>query len=226
MKKKIIVLILIGTSIALFFLLDLQHHLTLENLKKNKESIEIFYLQNPWTMILGFSGLYIIMVALSLPLGTILILMAGAIFDLWVGTLIVCISDALGGTLAFLSTRFLLRDWARNTFGKSFKSFDEGFSKNKIYYLLFLRLVPIIPFFLVNLFSGLTKVSLNVFFWVTLFGSLPVNVVFINAGNQLASSEVVEGVLSDQALWSLVLAGIIMLAPIMFKWFKNKRAKI
>lgn len=224
MKKKIILLILIGTGIALFSLLDFQSHLTLESLKKNRGDIERFYQSNPWTLIGGFSGFYVLAVALSLPLATLLVLSAGATFGLWVGTLIVGIGDALGGTLAFLSARFLLRDWVRNRFGKNLKSFDEGFSKNAVNYLLFLRLVPVIPFFLVNLFSGLTRVSLNLFFWVTLFGSLPVTIVFVNVGDQLASIQNVEDILSARVFGSLFLAGVLILAPVIYKWFKNKRA--
>jgi uncharacterized membrane protein YdjX (TVP38/TMEM64 family) len=158
MKNKIILLSIIIIAVALFFVFDLGQYLSLESLKSNRDRLHTFYEANEVIMIAAFIGVYIVTVALSLPGATILTLCAGAIFGSVTGTLVVNVGATIGATLAFLVARFLLRDWVEKKFGEKLKPFNEGFSKNAINYMLFLRLVPLFPFFLINLVSGLTQI--------------------------------------------------------------------
>ena len=148
MNKKLILLALIGVGIALFYVLELQQHLSLQSLKTNRDRLDMVYQENPTAVILGFIGIYFLVVALSLPGATILTLAGGAIFGSIVGTLIVNIGATLGAAVAFLAARLILRDWVEKRFADKLGLINEGLSENAVSYLLFLRLVPLFPFFL------------------------------------------------------------------------------
>ncbi len=169
MNKKLILLTLVGVGIVLFYVFDLQQYLSLESLKSNRNELDAVYQENSVAVIIGFVGIYFLVVALSLPGATILTLAGGAVFGSVAGMLIVNVGATLGATAAFLVARFILRDWVENKFGDKLEPINKGFSKNAINYLLFLRLVPLFPFFLVNLVSGITKVRLSVYFFGTMF---------------------------------------------------------
>ncbi|MFQ5716605.1 MAG: TVP38/TMEM64 family protein [Nitrospinales bacterium] len=223
MKKKLLLLVGAAAAIAAFVYFDLGQYLSLESLKNNKEKLDLFYQANAWPMVLGFIGVYIVTVGLSLPGATILTLAGGAIFGAFKGTLAVNVGATLGATLAFLAARFLLRDWVESKFGDKLQPFNEGFSKNAVNYILFLRLVPLFPFFLINLLSGLTRVPLRVYFFGTLFGTLPGTFVYANAGSNLASIESLQDIVSPGVLGSFVLLGLFALIPTLYKKFKNKK---
>ena len=223
MKKRLVLLSAFIVLIAVFYFLDLGRFLTLEGLKANLQRLDSFYAQNAVMMILGYIGVYIVVTALSLPGGAILTLCAGAIFGSVSGTLIVNVGATLGATLAFLAARFLLRDWVEKKFGEKLEPFNQGFSKNAINYILFLRLVPLFPFFLVNLVSGLTQLRLRVYFFGTMFGILPGSFVFANAGSNLARIESLSEVASPGVIGALVLLGVFALIPTVYNWIKNKR---
>ena len=223
MKKKIVLLSVIIIAVALFFVFDLGRYLSLESLKSNRDQLHAFYEANAAVMIAVFIGVYIVTVALSLPGATILTLCAGAIFGSVTGTLVVNVGATIGATLAFLVARFLLRDWVEKKFGEKLKPFNDGFSKNAINYMLFLRLVPLFPFFLINLASGLTKIRLPVYFFGTMFGTLPGTFVYANAGSNLASINQLSDIASVEVLGAFALLGLFALIPTLYKFIKSKK---
>ena len=223
MKKKIILLSVIVIAVALFYVFDLGQYLSLESLKSNRDQLHMFYEANTVVMIAAFIGVYIVTVALSLPGATILTLCAGAIFGSVTGTLVVNVGATIGATLAFLVARFLLRDWVEKKFGAKLKPFNDGFSKNAINYMLFLRLVPLFPFFLINLASGLTQIRLPVYFFGTMFGILPGTFVFANAGSNLASINQLSDIASVEVLGAFALLGLFALIPTLYKLIKSKK---
>ncbi len=223
MKKKIVLLLVIGVAVALFFVFDLGQYLSLESLKSNRDQLRAFYDANAVTMVAAFIGVYIVTVALSLPGATILTLCAGAIFGSVTGTLVVNVGATIGAMLAFLAARFLLRDWVEKKFGEKLKPFNDGFSKNAINYMLFLRLVPLFPFFLVNLVSGLTQIRLPVYFFGTMFGILPGTFVYANAGSNLASINQLSDIASVEVLGAFALLGLFALIPTFYKFIKSRK---
>jgi len=223
MKKKITLLSVIALAIAAYFYFDLRQYLSLDKLKAHREQLYAFYEANTWAMIVGFIGVYIVTVALSLPGATILTLAAGAIFGAWAGTAVVNVGATVGATLAFLVARFLLQDWVERKFGDKIKPFNEGFSKNAINYLLFLRLVPVFPFFLINLVSGITRIRLSTYFFGTMFGIMPGSFVYANAGANLAAIDKLGDIASPGVLGSFALLGVFALIPTIYKRFKGKK---
>ena len=174
-------------------------------------------------MILIFIAIYIAAVAFLLPGATILTLAGGAIFGPWVGTLAVNVGATVGATLAFLVARFLLRDLVEQRFGDRLKPFNVGFSNNAVNYILFLRLVPLFPFFLVNLVSGLTQVPIRIYIFGTMFGTLPGTFVYTNAGSNLASIETLGDIASPGVISALVLLGLFALIPTAYNKYKDKK---
>ncbi len=226
MKKKIALLVVFFIGIAAFFYFDLGRYLSLESLKANRDQLHAYYEANTWTMILGFVGVYIVTVALSLPGATILTLTAGALFGTWVGLAVVNVGATVGATLAFLAARFLLRDWVEEKFGDRLKPFNDGFEKNAINYILFLRLVPLFPFFLINLASGLTKVRMSIYFFGTLFGIMPGSFVYCNAGSNLASINSLKDIASPGVLGAFALLGVFALIPTLYQKFKGRKGAV
>jgi len=223
MKKRIMILLLITGAIAVFYILDLQKFLTLSSLKENRQALLIAYQAHRPAFTFGFILIYIVQTALSLPGAAILTLAGGAIFGAAMGTLWVNIGASTGALLAFLLARTLLRDWVMKRFGEKMKAFDRGLSKNGLSYLLFLRLVPLFPFFLVNLACGVTGLSTRTYLAGTIIGILPGSFVFANAGASLASIESISQVSSPRVLTSLALLGIFALVPVIYrKWNKVK----
>jgi len=221
MKKRIMILLLITGAIAVFYFLDLQQFLTLSSLKENRQSLLLAYQSHTAAFTLGFILIYIVQTALSLPGAAILTLAGGAIFGVAMGTLWVNIGASTGALLAFLLARTLLRDWVMKRFGEKMKAFDRGLSKNGLSYLLFLRLVPLFPFFLVNLACGVTGLSIRTYLAGTVIGILPGSFVYANAGASLASIENISQVSSPRVLTSLALLGIFALVPVIYrKWNK------
>ena len=218
-----ILLLVVVMAIVLFFALDLGQYLTLESLKSNRSALHQYYASNTLGMILSFIGVYILVVAFSLPGATILTLAGGAIFGAVKATLFINVGATIGATLAFLAARFLLRDWVQKKFGDKLKKFNDGFSKNGMNYILFLRLVPLFPFFLVNLVSGLTQVPLRIYFLGTLFGIIPGSFVFANAGSNLASINSLSDVASPGVLGAFVLLGLFALIPTGYKKYKERQ---
>lgn len=206
--KKIALLLVIVAAVVGFFHFDLQTYLTLEGLKGSMDTFQTSIAENPVVSMAVFFALYVAVTALSLPGAAIMTLAAGALFGLVNGLILVSFASSIGATLAFLVARFILRDAVRAKFGDKIKSFDEGVAKQGAFYLFTLRLVPVFPFFLINLLMGLTALRTFTFYWVSQVGMLAGTVVYVNAGTQLAQLDSLSGILSPTLLLSFVLLGI------------------
>ena len=203
MKKAVLALVLIG-AIAAYFAFDLGQYLSLENFKASQAEIVAAKDANPALYIAGFFLLYVAVTGLSIPGAAIMSLVAGALFGVVLGTLIVSFASTMGATLAFLSSRYLLRDWVQGKFGERLRAVDDGLEKDGAFYLFTLRLIPVFPFFVINLLMGLTRIKTGTFFWVSQIGMLPATIVFVNAGTQISRIESTAGLLSPTLIASFV----------------------
>jgi uncharacterized membrane protein YdjX (TVP38/TMEM64 family) len=203
MKKAILALVLLGAIVA-YFVFDLGQLLTLENFKASQADIVAAKDANPVLYIAGFFILYVAVTGLSIPGAAIMTLIAGALFGVLAGTIIVSFASTLGATLAFLSARFVLRDWVQGKFGERLRAIDEGLEKDGAFYLFTLRLIPVFPFFVINLLMGLTRIKTRTFFWVSQLGMLPATIVFVNAGTQISRIESTSGLLSPTLIASFI----------------------
>lgn len=202
-KKAILVLVLLG-AIAAYFVFDLGQTLSLENFKASQAEIVAAKDANPVLYIAGFFILYVAVTGLSIPGAAIMTLVAGALFGVLLGTIIVSFASTLGATLAFLSARFVLRDWVQGKFGERLRAIDDGLEKDGAFYLFTLRLIPVFPFFVINLLMGLTRIKTPTFFWVSQLGMLPATMVFVNAGTQISRIDSTAGLLSPTLIASFV----------------------
>jgi len=225
MKKKIIILAIVACAIAAFFMFDLGRFLTLESLKANRDALLSYYAAHKLFFIISFILVYTAQTALSLPGAAILTLAAGAIFGALLGTVWVNIGATTGAVLAFLLARTLLRDWVVHTFGNKMKSLDKGLKESALSYLLFLRLVPLFPFFLVNLACGVTGLPMRTYILGTMVGILPGSFVYANAGASIASINSLSEVASPRVLFSFALLGLFALIPAIYKKIKSIRQK-
>ena len=221
MNKKIILLVLIGVGIGVFYFFDIQQYLSFESLKANRDKLNIIYHENSIIFISGFIGVYFLTVALSLHGAAVLTLTAGAIFGSVLGTFLVNVGATLGATAAFLSARFIFRDWVEGKFSDKLIAINNGISGNAVSYMLFLRLVPLFPFFLINLVLGLTQVRLRIYFFVTMIGIMPGSFIYANAGSNLVSINSISDISSPEVFGSLVLLGIFSLIPALYRRLKK-----
>jgi pyruvate/2-oxoglutarate dehydrogenase complex dihydrolipoamide dehydrogenase (E3) component/uncharacterized membrane protein YdjX (TVP38/TMEM64 family) len=223
MKKFIIVLVIIGAVIG-FFAFDLNQLLTLENIKSHQTEFQQWRDSAPVLVSLLFFAIYVLVTALSLPGAAIMTLAAGALFGLAWGFVIVSFASTIGATLAFLVSRYLLRDSVQRRFGDRLKPINRGVEREGAFYLFTLRLVPIFPFFLINILMGLTAIKTFTYYWVSQLGMLAGTVVYVNAGTQLAKLEGLNGILSPGLLLSFALLGVFpLLAKKMTEWLKKRK---
>jgi dihydrolipoamide dehydrogenase len=227
MKKtwvKILVLLVVTLGVYFFYTYDLKSYLTLSALKDRQGELSDFYRTNPGIMIAGYLLIYIFSAALSLPGALVLSLAGGAVFGFWLGTLLVSIASTLGATCAFLVSRFLLRDSIQTRFGDKLGNINEGVSREGAFYLFTLRLVPVFPFFLVNLVMGLTPIRTLTFLFVSQIGMLPGTAAYVNAGTQLAAIDSLKGILSFPFLLSFVVIGLLpWISKAGVIYFKNRK---
>ena len=207
-QSRIIMLISIGLLIGSFFYFGLGEYLTLESLKAQQVAIESYRAANPLFSIVWYVSVYILVTALSLPGATILTLAGAAVFGLLWGVIIVSFASTIGATLAFLAARFLFRDSVESKFGDRLNAINEGIARDGTFYLLSLRLVPLFPFFMINMLMGLTSMKTWTFYWVSQVGMLAGTIVYVNAGTQLASIESLSDILSPALLASFALLGM------------------
>jgi pyruvate/2-oxoglutarate dehydrogenase complex dihydrolipoamide dehydrogenase (E3) component/uncharacterized membrane protein YdjX (TVP38/TMEM64 family) len=210
-RRKLLLLIVIVALVAAYFVFDLGQYLSLAYVKQRQADLASLYAQNPLAVTGGFFLVYVAVTALSLPGATIMTLAAGAIFGIVVGTVLVSFASTLGATLAFLAARYVLRDGVRARFGARLAEIDKGIAKEGGFYLFTLRLVPLVPFFVINLLMGLTTMRARTFLGVSQLGMLLGTIVYVNAGTQLARIESLRGVLSPGLLGSFVLLGVFPL---------------
>lgn len=207
--------LLVGTIIVLvilFWAYDLKQYLTLENLKNSQEHFARLYATHRLAVIASYMAIYILATALSLPGAVIMTLAGGALFGLLLGTILVSFASTIGATLACFASRFLLRDWVQTRFGDRLEQINAGIAREGAFYLFSLRLVPIFPFFLINLLLGLTRMPLITYYWVSQVGMLPGTLVFVNAGKELAGIQAAGDVMSPGLLGSFALLAIFPLA--------------
>ncbi|MGC1955996.1 MAG: VTT domain-containing protein, partial [Gammaproteobacteria bacterium] len=210
-KRRLLLLSVIAIAITVFFAFDLGRLLSLDFFKAQQATIEAYRNTHPWLSAGLFFIVYVAVTGLSLPGAAVMTLVAGAIFGLLWGMIIVSFASTIGATLAFLASRFLLRDWVQTKFGERLKAINEGVKREGAFYLFTLRLVPVFPFFVINLVMGLTPMRTWTFYWVSQLGMLAGTLVYVNAGTQLAEIESLQGILSPGLLGSFALLGVFPL---------------
>jgi uncharacterized membrane protein YdjX (TVP38/TMEM64 family) len=216
---RILLALLFLLAIATFFYFDGSRYLSLEALKTQRESLGLWVNQHFWLALLSFIAIYILVAAMSLPGAAVLTLAGGALFGLLWGMLAVSFASSIGATLAFMASRFLFRDAIRLKFADRLKTIEDGVAKDGAYYLLSLRLVPLVPFFVVNLLMGLTPIRTVVFYVVSQLGMLPGTLAYVFAGTQLASIQKPSDIVSTKLLLAFAVIGIL---PVLLKLILNK----
>ena len=209
--SRIILLAVVVALIAAFFVFDLGQYFTLDYFREQRQAIADFQAQNPWLVGLAFFALYVVVTALALPAAALLTLIAGALFGLWLGVVVVSFASSIGATLAFVIARYLFRDAVRSRFARQLAAIDRGVEKDGAFYLFAMRLVPAFPFFAINLAMSVTPVRTWTFYWVSQVGMLAGTVVYVNAGVQLGQLDSLAGILSPALIASFVLLGIFPL---------------
>ena len=210
-RARLLVAVLVVVAIGVFFAVGGHRYFTFESLKQQQAAIDGWYRAHPLQTVLLYFAAYVAFTGLSLPGATLLTLAGGAVFGLLWGTVVVSFASSLGATLAFLASRFVLRDWVRGRFGGRLKAIDEGLAKEGAFYLFTLRLLPVVPFFLINLALGLSAMRVRTFYWVSQAGMLAATLVYVNAGTQLARLDSPRGILSWELLGAFLLLGIFPL---------------
>jgi len=212
MKKSRIVLAgAIVLLVAAFFAVGGHRYLSFDNMKSQQASIREYFHDHPRRTGLGFFAAYVAVTGLSLPGAALMTLVAGAIFGLAWGTVIVSFASSTGATLAFLASRFVLRDWVQDRFGPRLRTVNRGIERDGAFYLFTLRLIPVVPFFVINLAMGLTPMRTATFYWVSQVGMLAATIVYVNAGTQLAAIDSFAGILSPGLIGAFVLLGLFPL---------------
>lgn len=223
-KSKIILLGFIVLVVAAFLYFDLGQYVSFDKLKQNQQQLQAMVEDNFWAVSLGFFAVYVLTTALSLPGATILTIAAGAIFGLLIGVLIVSFASSIGATLAFLASRFLFQETVKNKFGDRISVVNQGIAEDGAFYLFSLRLIPLIPFFVVNLLFGLSQMKARTFYWVSQIGMLAGTIVYVNAGTQLSTIESPSDILSAKIIGSFVLLGLFpLIAKKILSWAKGKK---
>lgn len=224
--RKLSIIVFIIAIVMLFRLFHLGDYLTLSYIKGSQERFTTLYEDHRIAVIGGYMLIYIAVTALSLPGAVVMTLAGGALFGLWTGTLIVSFASTIGATLACFVSRFILRDWVQGKFGDKLSSINEGIAKEGAFYLFTLRLIPVFPFFMINLVMGLTKMPLRTFYWVSQLGMLAGTMVYVNAGKELGKIESLHGILSPGLIISFVLLGIFpVVAKKLISLYKGKKEK-
>ncbi|QCB46589.1 bifunctional TVP38/TMEM64 family protein/FAD-dependent oxidoreductase [Hydrogenophaga sp. PAMC20947] len=209
--RKLLLLIAVVLGIVAFFAFDLGRFLTLDYIKESQAAFVELYANQPLRVAAVYFLLYVVATALSLPGAAIITLAGGAIFGLGWGTVIVSFASSMGATLAFLMSRFVLRSSIESKFGNRLAEINKGIEKDGAFYLFTLRLIPLVPFFVINLVMGLTKMKARTFYWVSQIGMLAGTIVYVNAGTQLAQIDSLKGILSPGLIGSFVLLGLFPL---------------
>jgi len=193
---KIVVFVVLLAGIGAFFAFDLKQYFSIEYFQQQRAALEAYRDAHPAQMMAAFFGVYVLVTGLSLPGAAILTLVAGALFGLLWGVVLVSFASTIGATAAFLASRYLLRDWVQGKFGDKLKTINEGVEREGAFYLFALRLVPAFPFFLINLVMGLTKMPTRTYFWVSQLGMFAGTVVYVYAGTQLGQFKITAGLIA------------------------------
>lgn len=211
MKNKILIFTIVVLAAVLFFVFDLDKFLTLEYLKSSRAEFHVFYDQKPFLTIFSFFFAYILIVGLNLPGAAALGLAGGAMFGFTVGVLTISFASSIGATLACFFSRYLFRDYVQRKFGDRLEKVNQGIEKEGAFYLFSMRLIPAVPFVVINLVMGLTPIRLRTFYWVSQIGMLPGTMVYVNAGKELGQIDSLSGIVQPGVLISFALLGIFPL---------------
>jgi uncharacterized membrane protein YdjX (TVP38/TMEM64 family) len=224
-KKIIIVVVIIGL-IAAFKIFDLGQYLSFSYLKESRDTLVSLYEEHTALVIAAYFIIYVITTSLSLPGASPLTIVGGAVMGFWVAILVVSFASTIGATLACFFSRFLLRDWVQNKIGNRIKKVNEGIEKEGSFYLFTLRLIPLFPFWMINLAIGLTKMPLVTYYWVSQIGMLPGTMVYVNAGKELGKIDSPGGILSPSLIISFALIGIFpLVVKKLVAWYRARREK-
>lgn len=213
---------LVVLAVGIFYALGLYRYFSWDYLRAHLDLLQAEVERHFLAAVLLFFAVYVAVTALSLPVAAILSLLGGALFGRWVGTGVVCLAATLGATAAFLTSRYLFRETVRRWLGARWEPLDQGVRQEGAYYLFTLRLVPLFPFWLINLSMGLTALPVRTFFWVSLVGMLPGTFLYVNAGRALATIDSPQGILSPGVIGSLVLLGV---APLLIRKLTRRKIK-
>ncbi len=223
-SRKLFIAVLLLAGIAAFFALDLGRYFSLTFLKDSQSSFQAIFAEKPVQVVLVFFAAYVAVTALSLPGAAIMTLAAGASFGLVLGTVVVSFASTLGATLAMLAARYLLRDTIQARFGKRLDDINKGIEKEGAFYLFTLRLIPVVPFFALNLLMGLTRIRTWTYFWVSQLGMFAATVVYVNAGTQIAKIDSVQSIASPALIGSFVLLGVLpLIVNKVLQFFKRRK---
>ncbi|MCB2192516.1 MAG: TVP38/TMEM64 family protein [Deltaproteobacteria bacterium] len=210
--KRLIIVGLVVAAILAFWLLDLGQYFSLSYIKQSQTRFQAYYASHPASMLGGYFVLYVLVTAFSLPGAAAMTLLGGALFGFWWTLLVVSFASSIGATLACFFARFVLGNWVQQKFGDKLEPINRGVEREGAFYLFTLRLVPLFPFFVINLVMGLTKMPLRTFYWVSQVGMLAGTAVFVNAGKELGQVDSLGGILSPGLVISFVILGIFPLA--------------
>jgi uncharacterized membrane protein YdjX (TVP38/TMEM64 family) len=214
---KVILVTLLIAGVGVFLYFDLGRYLSLDAVKANRDRLLIFTEANYATAVVLFIVMYCAVTGLSLPGAVIMTLAGGFLFGSLLGMVYVNVGATSGATLAFLASRYLLRDWVEQKFGAKLGAIQEGFAKNAFSYLMTLRLIPLFPFFLINLLSGLTRVNVGTYVAATALGIIPGSFVYAYAGRQLGTLNSLKEIASPNVLLAFTLLGLLALTPMVYK---------
>lgn len=225
-KKAALLIIMLGI-IAVFRIFLLDRYLSLDYIKESQQKFAILYSEHRIAVIAAYMLIYILATGLSLPGATVMTLAGGALFGLWVGAIVISFASTIGAALACLVSRFLLRDWVQSRFKDKLSAVNQGIEKEGAFYLFTLRLIPVFPFFVINLVIGLTKMPLFTFYWVSQIGMLPATLVYVNAGKELAKIDSISGILSPGLIFSFVMLGLFPItAKKALAFYKAKKSRL
>lgn len=221
---KVLILAIFVAAITGFFALGGHNYLALDTIKSNRDALLAFTRDHQLAMIAIACLVYTAFVACSLPGGVVLSLTCGFLFGRWLGAAVIIVAATIGATLVFLAARFLFADWARSRMGALGRKINAGFSENAFNYMLFLRLVPAFPFFLVNLAPAFTSIRVPTYVLATAIGIIPGTFVFANLGETLGTLDSLSGLVSRETLLAFALLGVLALIPVLIRKFKSRRA--
>ena len=224
-RGRLALLVALVVAIVAFFALDGERYLSLDAVKSHRDALLAFTQAHFVASIVIAFVVYVAATALSVPGGLVLSLTMGFLFGRWLGTALVVIAATTGATLAFLAARYLFADAARRRMGALGEKINAGFTENALNYLLFLRLVPLFPFFLVNLAPAFTSISVRTFVVGTLIGIIPGSFVFVNLGQTLSRIDSLSGLLSTETIAAFVLLGVLALVPVVIRRIRSARAE-
>lgn len=222
--KRILIFTVIVGLIAGYFIFDLGQYFSLEYLKASRERFQALYAEHTMAVIGVYFLIYVSATALALPAATVITLAGGALFGLVTGTIVVSFASSVGAAVAFIISRYLLRDWVQKRFGDKLAKINKGIEQEGAFYLFTLRLIPVFPFFVINTVIALTPMRLFTYYWVSQIGMFPATVVYVNAGKELGQLDSLSGLLSPSLIISFAILGIF---PLIMKkavgWYQARR---